>query len=340
MAADSPLKPKVFITGANGFIGSNLCRCLLEEGYEVYGLVRPASDLHFLEGLPVTLITGDLCDCESFDLPAGIDSIIHSASIVSDEASEAECEAGIYGLTVNLIRKIAASGIRPRRIVYISSTLTLGYLGRNLSEENPGKPADFMPYVRSKKKTEAFLLDKAKTNGLPVVILRPGDTYGPNDRTTCGKILRGAERGVPLVVGHGRHRFAYCYIGNLCQVVRLVLKDDRAVGRAYTVTNGVCPSWREFLSGLQQGIGKPQRLYVPVWFAYLAAASQGLWKKLSPGFHQELTRYRIQRITTETTYDISKTVAELGYCPDNDTAQQIQAIVDWYLKEREKGYIK
>ena len=340
MAADPPLKPRVFVTGANGFIGSNLCRCLLQEGYEVSGLVRPSSDLHFLEGLPVKLVYGDLCDPRSFDLLGELDGIIHAASIVSDEASEAECEAGIYGLTVNLIRKIAANGIRPRRIVYISSTLTLGYLGTNLSEENPGQPADFIPYVKAKKKTEAFLLDMAKTASLPVVILRPGDTYGPNDRTTCGKILRSAERGVPIVVGHGRHRFAYCYIGNLCQAVLLALKNDRAVGRAYTVTNGVCPSWREFLSGLQQGIGRRQRLYVPVWFAYLAAASQGFWKKICPSFRQELTRYRIQRITTETTYDISKTIAELGYCPNNDTEKQIQAIVDWYLDEREKGYIK
>jgi nucleoside-diphosphate-sugar epimerase len=340
MAADPPLKEKVFITGANGFIGSNLCGWFLAKGYEVHGLVRRTSDLHFLEGLPLKIIYGDLRDPQSFDLPEGVDYVIHAASVVSDQACEAECEAGIYGMTVNLIQKIMDKGTRPRRIVYISSTLTLGYLGTDLSEENPGRPADFMPYARAKKRAEAYLLEKAKSDGLPVVILRPGDTYGPNDRTTCDKILRAAERGVPLRVGHGRHRFAYCYIGNLCQAVQLALKNDQVVGKAYTVTNGILPNWRDFLSGLQRGIGKKQRLYVPVWIAKLAASSQELRKKLSPGFHPELTRYRIRRITTETTYDISRTVAELGYCPDNDTEKQIQAIVDWYLEERRKGYIK
>jgi nucleoside-diphosphate-sugar epimerase len=340
MPADQLLRQKILITGANGFIGSNLCRWFLAKGFEVHGLVRRTSDLHFLEGLPANIIYGDLRDRQSFDLPEDLDYVIHAASVVSDQASESECEPGIYGTTVNLVRKILDKRTRPKRIVYISSTLVLGYLGTSLSEENLGRPTDFMPYVRAKKKAESYLLGIVKSAGLPVVILRAGDTYGPNDRTTCDKILRGAERGTPIVVGHGQHRFAYCYVANLCQAAELALKNDRAVGKAYTVTNGIVPNWHEFLSGLQRGIGKKQRLYVPVWLAKLAGSSQELWKKLSPGFRPELTRYRIRRITTETTYDISKTVDELGYRPDNDTDKQIQAIVDWYLGERKKGYIK
>ena len=51
---------KVFITGANGFIGSSLCRYFLARDWEVHGLVRPASDLHNLKGLPLHLHTGCL----------------------------------------------------------------------------------------------------------------------------------------------------------------------------------------------------------------------------------------------------------------------------------------
>jgi len=340
VAANPTLKKKVFITGANGFIGSNLCRWLLAKGYEVCGLVRRTSDLHFLEGLPVQLIYGDLRDPQSFELPKDFDYVIHAASVVSDQASESECEPGIFATTVNLVQKILDRGVWPKRFIYISSTLVLGYLGTSLSEENPGRSTDFMPYARAKKKTEAYLRDKMRSTGLPLVIIRPGDTYGPNDRTTCARVIRAIERGVPVIVGHGRHRFASCYIDNLCQVVELTFKNDLAVGKAYTVTNGIVPSWREFFSGLQRGIGKKQRLYVPVWAGKLLAFSQQAWKKISPGFQPEVSQYRIRRITTETTYDISRTVAELGYRPDNDTEKQIQAIVDWYLEEKKKGYFK
>jgi UDP-glucose 4-epimerase len=340
MPASPLLKEKALITGANGFIGSNLCRSLLAEKYDVLGLVRKTSDLHFLEGLPVELIFGDLGDPPGFSIPQDTAYIIHAASIVSDMASETECDAGIYGLTVNLVQKIRDLGIKLKRFVYISTTLTLGYLGSNLSEEKPGCPADFMPYARAKKKTEAYLLERMNNDGLPVVILRPGDTYGPNDRTACNKILRGAERGLPIIVGSGKHKFAFCYIDNLCQVVLLSLNSDVAVGKAYTVTNGILPTWREFFAGFQKGLGKRQRIYVPVWLAKVVAGTQEFRKKVTPGFQPELTQYRIRRITTETTYDISRTVSELGYRPDNDTEKQIRAIVEWYLGERKKGYIQ
>lgn len=340
MDASLPLKRRVLITGANGFIGSNLCRSLTTEGYEVYGLVRRTSDLHFLEGLPVRLVFADLNDPQDLSLPRDIDSVVHAASIVSDQASESDCEAGIFNVTVNLVQKIHDLGIKLRRFVYISTTLALGYLERDISEEKPGRPADFMPYVRAKKECEAYLRERMESHGLPIVILRPGDTYGPNDRTSCDKILRGAERGIPIIVGSGRYRFAFCYVGNLCQAVRLALEDDRAVGRAYTVTNGVLPTWREFFAGFQKAMGKPQRIYVPVWLAKAFAGTQELWKKISPGFGAELNQYRIRRITTETTYDISRTVAELGYRPDNDLEKQIAEIVAWYREDRKKGYIK
>jgi UDP-glucose 4-epimerase len=334
------LKEKVLITGSNGFIGSNLCRHLLAEGFDVYGLVRKSSDLHFLEGLPVKLITGDLGDPAGLDFPRDTAYIVHAASIVSDLATDTECEAGIFSLTVNFVQKIKDLGIKPKRFVYISTTLVLGYLGTNLGEDKPGRSADFMPYVRGKKKTETYLMGKARSDHLPVVILRPGDTYGPNDRTACDKILRAAELGVPIIVGAGRHRFAFCYIDNLCQAVQLAFKNDKAVGNAYTVTNGILPTWRQFFSGLQKGLGKRQRIHVPVWLARALASTQELRKKVSPGFQPDLTQYRIQRITTETTYDISRTVAELGYRPDNDTERQIRTIVKWYREERKKGYIK
>jgi nucleoside-diphosphate-sugar epimerase len=334
------LKEKALITGANGFIGSNLCRSLLAGGYDVYGLVRKTSDLHFLEGLPVKLIVGDLGDPGGLDIPKDTAYIVHAASIVSDLATDTECDAGIYNLTVNLVQKILDMAIRLKRFVYISTTLALGYLGVNLSEDNPGRSADFMPYVRAKKRTEEFLLGRMKNDRLPVVVLRPGDTYGPYDRTSCDKILRGAERGMPIIVGSGKHQFAFCYVDNLCQAVQLALISEKAIGNAYTVTNGVLPTWRQFFAGLQKGLGRRQRIYVPVWLAKAIAGTQELRKKLSPGFQPELTQYRIQRITTETTYDISRTVAELGYVPDNDTETQIRAIVGWYREERKKGYIK
>ena len=56
---------KSLVTGANGFVGSAVTRCLLKAGHEVRCLVRPGSDQSNLEGLPVEISEGDLRDVTS-----------------------------------------------------------------------------------------------------------------------------------------------------------------------------------------------------------------------------------------------------------------------------------
>jgi len=325
------------ITGANGFIGSNLCRHLLARGVRVYAFVRETSDLRFLEGLDVCLIRGDLRETAKIRIPDDISAVVHSASLVSDVAVEKACDLNIFQATVNLVRKLQAAERPLRRFVYLSTALVLGYNSVGITEDRPGQSAEFLPYTRQKKRAERFLLSEHAERGLPVVILRPGDVYGPNDRTTCAQIFRGCERGVPLIVGHGRWRFGYCYVGNLCQAVELAINREGIEGQAYTVTNGELPTWRRFFKAVQKRLGKRQRVYIPIWFAFALAGLMTGLQKVFPGYQPPLNYYRIKRITTETTYDISRTVAELGYRPDDNFEAQMAEILNWYLQERKHG---
>ncbi|MCC7296629.1 MAG: NAD-dependent epimerase/dehydratase family protein [Acidobacteria bacterium] len=330
----------VFITGANGFVGSNLCRHFLAAGWKVSGLVRPTSDLHLLDGLGLDLVRGDLCDPSSVRIPEDADYVIHAASVVSDVAGAEACRSHIFDLTRNLLELLRRRTIPLRRLVYVSSALTLGYGATDISEERPGVPAEFLPYTRFKILCEQYLLDEHARRGLPVVILRPADVVGPGDRTTSARLFREAERGLPLIVGRGRRRFGLTFVGNLCRAAEAALVRDGVCGRAYAVTNGVLPTWGEYLGAVAAGFGKKQRVYVPAWAAFAAAwAMEGL-HKFRPSYDPKLTIYRIRRVTTDTTYDIARTRAELGYVPDDDYERQVAETLAWYREERAHGHIR
>jgi dihydroflavonol-4-reductase len=331
---------RVLITGANGFIGSNLCKYFLERSYEVYGLVRESSNLHFLENLPVRLVRGDLSSPESIQFPAAIDYVIHAASVATEQASKRTALRNIYEATINLVRVLHERGIAPRRFIFISTTLVLGYRGSNISEANRGSSKKSFWYTRAKEMTEEHLREKLQENSFPVITLRPADVYGPNDRTMSMLVLDGIEKGVPPIVGHGNWIFSFCYVENLCLACLLACQMRGEDGKAYTVANGTDTTWRQFFTIFLQRLGRRQRLYTPVSLAYIVAFFMQLLHAVVPAFEAKLTFYRIHRITTNTSYDISETVRELGYHPSQDTEGQVNSIVDWYLAEKASGYLK
>ena len=329
------MRQSVLITGANGFIGSHLCDAFEAAGYRVYGLVRRTSDLRFLKNSEIELVYGDLRQIEEIRLPDGLDVIVHAAALVSDNASRRECRAQIYDITVNLVRWAQANCPGLIRFLYISTALTIGYCADGISEANPGRSAVYVPYNSMKKKVEAYLFEQNRQSGFPAVILRPGDVYGPRDRTSCELMLQAAERNVPLIVGRGDKKFGFCYPANLCRAALAAARRPKISGRAYTVTNGICPTWGEFFSSLQAGVGRHQRLYVPVSVSIAAAVLLELLKRVIPVFKPSVNYYRIRRITAQTTYDLTETYRDLDYQPENDYQSQFQAIVDWYKREKE-----
>ena len=330
----------VLITGANGFIGSNLCRHFLDKDYNVYGLVRKTSDLHFIEKLNVNLIYGDLNTVEKIEWPKNLDIVVHCASIVSDAADDECCESNIYNSTINLVNQITKNRVNLKKFIFMSSALVLGYRKLNISEKNPGESASHLPYVRCKKKTEEKLLNMHNSNNFPVVILRPADVFGPNDRVTCAHLLKGIEDGVPVVVGSGKWVFPFCYVGNLCQATHLACNSNNSEGRIYTVTNGSDVTWKEFFSFFQKKLNKKQWIYIPAFLPHVVAFGMKIIKSIVPNYEPSLTDYRAKRVTSHTNYDISKTVEELNYVPDNETDKQFNAIVDWYLAEKDAGHIR
>jgi len=184
---------KIFLTGATGFVGHHVAKALAAEGADLRLLVRKASNLKNLEGIPGDTVVGDLARTESF-APAlnGCDAVMHVAADyrlwIRDP--DAMYRANVDG-TRDLLR--LARDAKVPRVVYTSSVATMHFRtdGIVVNEDTPVSLADMVGhYKRSKFLAEQQAIAAAQ-DGQQVVILNPTTPIGPNDAkpTPTGRIF-------------------------------------------------------------------------------------------------------------------------------------------------------
>lgn len=179
-------KKKVLVTGADGFIGSHLTEALLARGYAVRALsqynsfnnwgwledVKPSPDLE--------IVCGDVRDAAFCrEICHGIDTVYHLAALIaipfSYVAPESYVDTNIKG-TMNMCQAARDAGCR--RIVVTSTSEVYGTaMYVPIDEKHPRQPQS--PYSATKIGADAIAKSFYNAFGLPVVIARPFNTYGP-----------------------------------------------------------------------------------------------------------------------------------------------------------------
>jgi dihydroflavonol-4-reductase len=193
---------RVFVSGANGFIGSHLCRRLVEIGVEVRGLVRAGSDKRLLDGVPVEVVEGDILDRRSLDLAmAGCDQVFHTAATVRFFVRD---ESAMWRTNVDGTRNVleAARAANVKRFVHTS---TVAFLKRgHLTPSSSGNGSVASggescvangneirgAYALSKLEAEKLVLSAA-ADGFPAVVCSPSGPLGPGDfrPSPIGKVI-------------------------------------------------------------------------------------------------------------------------------------------------------
>ena len=200
---------RALVTGASGFIGSAVARRLVESGFEVRALVRPAHARRNLEGVPCEIAEGDLTDENSLIAAVkGCEALFH---VAADYRLWVPNPSSIYRTNVDGTRNLMLAAIRAdvSRVVYTSSVATLGLTpnGSPADEETPSRLSDMIGhYKRSKYLAETEVTRLARDAGLPVVIVNPSAPIGPRDvrPTPTGRMIVQAARGkMPAYVETG-----------------------------------------------------------------------------------------------------------------------------------------
>jgi dihydroflavonol-4-reductase len=330
-------KKKALVTGAAGFIGSNVVRALVADGHEVRALHRPLDDLRNLAGLDVELVAGDVTDAEAMRRAvAGRDWVFHLAAIYALWLPDPErmVRVNVEG-TRTVLEAARAAGVG--RVVYTSSIARFGGQGRGVQarEDLPfrlGPTGD--RYAQSKNDAHVVAEGFAR-HGLDVVLCAPTGPIGPGDvgPTPTGRLLLATVTMPAGVVTRSAANFA----------------DVRDIARGHVLAAERGRSGESYLLGNQDltlralaelarrvaGLS-PRVVEVSDPVARLAGRAALLWTERVSRRAPLFTPQSVAIAELDLTADCAKAVRELGL-PRRPIEGSVRDALGWW---REHGYLR
>lgn len=236
---------RIFITGANGFIGGSVAATLVTSGHEVHGLVRSEEKAEAVRAFGIVPVLGTLADCELLTKQAGAsDAVINAAS--SDDRQAAD----------TLIGALAGTG---KTLIHTSGTSIV-------ADEANGEPSDAVhaegaTIEPEPDKVARVALDRAvlEAPGIRSVVLCNsliyGDALGPEAHSVQLPRLaaEARESGTAHYIGRGLNRWSTVHISDVASLYALALEQAPSGTFAY-VESGES-SFRDMAEAMAAGLG-------------------------------------------------------------------------------------
>lgn len=330
----SPRRP-LFLTGASGFVGSELVRSATARGHRVVGLRRPDSPCEHLAGTGIRWVEGDLVDADALrrgiHLSGGREaSVVHAAALISYRTGDRERahRANVDG-TRALLAACLDAGVQ--RLVHVSSVVTVGVAAS--ADEELDETARFEPgrleadYVATKRAAEELVL--AAAGELDVVVVNPGAIFGPSNRASnTARLLAQLDRS-PFPAPAAPGSLSVVGVGDVAEGILLALAKGRR-GERYLLTES---NWTmpQLIDRIYRALGRAKRGI---------ALGPAAWRVLV-GLAVLVDRLRPLEVTTPTAlrllgehfrYDSGKARHELGWSPA-PFGDVLDATVAWLRRE-------
>ncbi|MBN4073746.1 SDR family oxidoreductase [bacterium AH-315-E07] len=324
----------ILVTGANGFVGSELCRALERTGYRVR---RGLRTFHHSDETIVTsagvVAVGEIGPETTWDEALkDVVTVVHLAARVHvlnnkhREYFEEFFRVNTVG-TERLARLAANAGVK--RFVYVSTVKVNGGgtgqdqqgVAEYYSEEDEPDPQD--AYGVSKCEAEQVLQRIAVNTGMEVVIVRPPLVYGPGVKANFLRLLEWVDRGIPLPFGSVTNCRSLVALDNLVDFLLECVKNPAAAGEIFLVSDGEDLSTLELTRRIVSHMKRPVRLIaVPPNILRLGARLLG---------KQDMA----DRLLGSLQVDTAKARSVLEWEPPVSVDEALSRTVAWYLREKE-----
>ena len=329
------------LTGAAGFLGTNICMQLLEAGCKVRALVLPNDKSVKFIPEQVEVVLGDLTDAPSlepfFTVPEGCTSvIIHCASMVTVNPNYSEKLMAVnVGGTRNIITKVL-NHPECEKMVYVSSTGAIPEQphGTPITEVSKFTPCDpkkvVGAYSQSKAAATQMVLDAVNVMGLKACVVHPSGILGPNDHAigeTTNTLLQIIKGEMPMGM---QGSFNLCDVRDLAAGT-IAAVDKGRIGECYILANKTV-TLKEMCDMLHAECNaKKIKFYLPLDLADKIAA--GLEKQAEKtGKMPLMTTFSVYNLARNNEFDCTKAKTELGYTT-RSYEETIHDEVQWMIAE-------
>lgn len=331
---------RLLVTGGTGFIGSHLAEEGRRRGAEVVvlGLTgRPEEQANaaLLSRLGVEVLSGSITDAELCRRAArGATHIFHLAVAMREggKADEFFESINLDG-TRHLLE--AASMQRVERFVYCSTIGIYGHQAPGITREDSPLASGNI-YERTKVSAELLVRDFAEHCGVPSVILRPADVYGPRDQRLL-KLFKGVSRGRFPLFGSGKGRRHMVYVDDVVSAFFKACERDEALGEGLIVAGPSACTLRDLLHEITQATGSKRygvRLPLAPMLG-LAAAVEDVSAAL--GIDPPIYRRRMDFFHSDSEFDTSRARRVLGWEAKVDLREGIRRTLEDYRASGQLG---
>lgn len=317
---------KILVTGGAGFIGSNLCDALIENGNQVvcldnFATGKPQNIAHLLNHHAFTLLVGDirnLADC--MKAVEGVDYVLHQAALGSVPRSIADpITSNAVNVSGFLNMLVASRDAGVKRFVYAASSSTYGD-----SESLPkiedviGNPLS--PYAITKYVNELYANNFKRIYGLDTIGLRYFNVFGkrqdPNGAYAAvipKFVMQFMKYESPTINGDGEYSRDFTYIDNVVQMNLLSLStnNQEALNQVYNVACGERTTLNDLVKLLRKELGELDEKIKDIEVTYGPNRKGDVPHSLA---------------------SIDKAKHLLGYSPRYSMAQGLHEAVKWYYE--------
>lgn len=238
------------VIGASGFVGGNLVKGLLTDGYKVRCLARTTSKIQHLANADCEIVQGDILNLPSIkNALQSVDAVYISIHTLSPQPYNKDAQNFMdietNGLQ-NIIKACQTHGVK--RIIYVT------FIGAAANAANE--------LSRERWKMEQLLLK----SGLDVTVIRPGMIVGIGGQG-FNMVMNNAKKSFAIIMGNGKNRFQCIAVSDLVYYLVGVLNEPSTYGQCYEVGGDEILSMNQMVDAVAEVLGSkhPSKIHIPLW---------------------------------------------------------------------------